>query len=49
MYELTMAKQFDCTWTGPELTCDANGKVTNKDMSDKRKTQPRLDTELPNG
>ena len=30
----------DCTWTGPELKCDASGKVTNKDMSDKRKSSP---------
>jgi hypothetical protein len=30
----------DCTWTGPEATVDANGKVTSMDKSDKRKTAP---------
>ena len=34
---MTIKCYFDCTWTGPELSCDENGKITNKDMSDKRK------------
>jgi hypothetical protein len=35
-----MTCNSDCTWTGPEATCDANGKVTSLDKSDKRKTAP---------
>lgn len=29
---------FDCQWTGPQLTCDINGKVTSKDDSVARKS-----------
>jgi len=36
---------FDVTWTGPELTTDASGKVTNKDMSDKQRSG-RINFEL---
>lgn len=27
---------FDCTWTGPKLETDANGKVTSQDTENKR-------------
>lgn len=27
---------FDCTWTGPKLEADANGKVTSQDAENKR-------------
>jgi hypothetical protein len=28
---------FDCQWTGPKLTCDMSGKVTDKDSESKRR------------
>lgn len=28
---MTIKAYFECTWTGPQMTCDATGKVTSKD------------------
>ncbi|KAK3620893.1 phosphatidylinositol transfer protein csr1 [Elasticomyces elasticus] len=36
---------FDVTWTGPELTCDANGEVQSSDKSDKPRSG-RINFEL---
>ncbi|KAK0944856.1 phosphatidylinositol transfer protein csr1 [Friedmanniomyces endolithicus] len=36
---------FDCTWTGPEAQCDANGKITSMDKSEKARSG-RINFEL---
>lgn len=30
----------DCTWTGPEATCDGSGKVTSMDKTEKGEAAP---------
>ncbi len=33
---------FDCTWTGPEAQCDANGKITSMDKTEKGTSSPSI-------
>ena len=35
---MTVKVYFDCKWTGPEVTVDSNGKVTNIDRSGDKRT-----------
>jgi len=42
---MTIKCYFDCTWTGPQLTADASGKITNKDTAEKPRSG-RINFEL---